>query len=57
MKILAEAQEDTMVHLDGGAFKMGVNDPSSTTGEWPVRKQSVKPFRIDRHPVTNGDFA
>ena len=46
-----------MITIKGGKFKMGVNDPTSTTGEYPVRNMAVKPYKLDRYPVTNGDFA
>ena len=36
---------------------MGVLDKSSKTGEYPVKNADVKPFMIDRYPVTNGDFS
>ncbi|KAI0218973.1 Inactive C-alpha-formylglycine-generating enzyme 2 [Lamellibrachia satsuma] len=47
---------EPMTYLEGGRFQMGVNDPTSQTGEYPVRWAEVKPFKIDRYPVTNGDF-
>ncbi len=45
-----------MVYMEGNKFKMGVNDPTSKTGEYPVKAMAVKPFKLDRYPVTNGDF-
>ena len=44
------------MELKGGEFRMGVNDPKSLTGEYPVRKEGVKPFAIDKYPVTNAQF-
>lgn len=35
---------------------MGVNDPEAKHGEYPTKMISVKPFRIDKYPVTIGDF-
>ena len=50
------SRETPMIYMEGKKFKMGVNDPSSRTGEYPVKSVAVKPFRLDRHAVTNGDF-
>ena len=35
---------------------MGVKDPTSQTGEYPPRKTEVKPFIMDKYPVTVADF-
>lgn len=42
--------------MRGGQFIIGVNDPSSTTGEFPARTTEVKPYVIDKYPVTVEDF-
>lgn len=44
-----------MVEIPGGAFLLGADDQYPE--EAPVREQHVEPFLIDRHPVTNADFA
>lgn len=44
-----------MVALDGGSFWMGSDDHYAE--EKPRRNMVVRPFRIDRRPVTNGDYA
>jgi sulfatase modifying factor 1 len=44
-----------MVRLDGGAFRMGSDD--FYPEESPVREATVGPFWIDRHEVTNAEFA
>ena len=48
-----------MVSLPGGTFLMGTEDPDGNPqdGEGPVRAVTLDPFRIDRHPVTNAQFA
>ncbi|WP_236685897.1 formylglycine-generating enzyme family protein [Pseudoxanthomonas suwonensis] len=46
---------DDMVHVPGGIFTMGSDDHYPE--EKPAHKVRVDPFRIDRHAVTNRDFA
>ncbi|XP_031419473.1 inactive C-alpha-formylglycine-generating enzyme 2 [Clupea harengus] len=50
------SQDDGMVYLPGGSFKMGTNEADGRDGESPVRAVTVKPFRLDTYPVTNSDF-
>ncbi|XP_063809835.1 inactive C-alpha-formylglycine-generating enzyme 2 isoform X2 [Pseudophryne corroboree] len=47
---------DVMVQLDGGKFIMGTNAPNGKDGEFPAKQVTVKPFAIDRYPVTNKNF-
>ncbi|XP_072502967.1 inactive C-alpha-formylglycine-generating enzyme 2 isoform X2 [Notamacropus eugenii] len=49
-------QDNSMVHLPGGTFQMGTNSPDGKDGEGPTRQVTVKPFAIDKYPVTNRDF-
>ena len=49
------APSGDMVHLPGGRFRMGSEDHYPE--EAPVRTVEVDGFWIDRHPVTNEDFA
>lgn len=51
----AVAGMEDMVLLPGGAFPMGSDD--FYPDERPAHEASVDPFWIDRHPVTNDDFA
>lgn len=44
-----------MVLVPGGVFAMGSDD--FYPDERPVHKRSVDAFWVDRHPVTNADFA
>ena len=44
-----------MVSIPGGTFLMGSND--FYPEEAPVHEETVGAFRMDRHPVTNRDFA
>ncbi|KAM8977323.1 inactive C-alpha-formylglycine-generating enzyme 2 [Pelodytes ibericus] len=44
------------VQLGGGKFQMGTNAPDGKDGEGPTREVIVKPFTIDKYPVTNKDF-
>lgn len=49
--------EENMIFLQGGSFQMGINDQiEGRNGESPAFKTAVKPFKIDRYPVTNEDF-
>jgi iron(II)-dependent oxidoreductase len=46
------------VPVGGGAFVLGaVEDPWACDNELVPHEVEVRPFRIDRTPVTNGDFA
>lgn len=44
-----------LVELPGGSFPMGCN--VFYPEEMPERVSSVEPFAIERHPVTNAQFA
>ena len=46
---------DDMVHLPGGTFRMGSDQHYPE--EAPARPATVGGFSIDRHAVTNRDFA
>lgn len=48
-----------MVHIPGGRFRMGGNDPDAfpADGEGPVREVQVGEFYIDAKAVTNAQFA
>ena len=50
---------EDMVYLEGGEFLMGTEDNEGfpADGEGPVRKVRLKPFWIDKHCVTNEEFA
>ncbi|NXC40127.1 SUMF2 enzyme, partial [Penelope pileata] len=54
--LLAAGKDESMVQLPGGTFRMGSSSPESSSEEGPVREVTVKPFAIDKFPVTNGDF-
>ncbi|MGE0217230.1 formylglycine-generating enzyme family protein [Mycolicibacterium sp.] len=44
-----------LVHVDGGSFRMG--STQFYPEEAPVHTVTVAPFAIERHPVTNAQFA
>lgn len=48
-----------MIKLDGGSFLMGTDYPHgfAADGEGPVREVELRPFLIDKYPVTNEEFA
>lgn len=46
-----------MVQLPGGTFRMGSSSLEKRNEEGPVREVTVKPFAIDKYPVTNRDFS
>ena len=50
-------QQEVMAIFDDDMYEFGCNDPKSDMGDFPPRRMSVKSFKIDKHPVTNGDFA
>jgi iron(II)-dependent oxidoreductase len=45
-----------MVDVDGGPFLMGTDDAWAYDNERPLHQVDVAPFRIDRTPVTNGQY-
>ncbi|KFQ32301.1 Sulfatase-modifying factor 2, partial [Merops nubicus] len=45
-----------MVQLPGGSFQMGSDSLEKRNDEGPVREVTVKPFALDKYPVTNRDF-
>lgn len=47
----ALGEEERAVRLPGGQLRMGPGSP-----EGPVRAVRVRPFAIDKCPVTNGEF-
>ncbi|NXS62693.1 SUMF2 enzyme, partial [Brachypteracias leptosomus] len=49
-------QDEDMVQLQGGTFQMGSPSLEKRNEEGPVREVRVKPFALDKHPVTNRDF-
>ena len=54
--VLAEAGDlGDMVRIDGGRFTMGSDEFHPE--EMPLRNVEVGPFWIDRHEVTNAQFA
>jgi formylglycine-generating enzyme required for sulfatase activity len=44
-----------MVHIPGGTFNMGTNDPEFPDAR-PIHKVTLKEFWMDEHEVTNGEF-
>jgi formylglycine-generating enzyme len=46
-----------MVRVPGGDFWMGSDDPLARPNERPVHRVHVDAFWMDRHPVTNAQFA
>ncbi|QKJ31224.1 formylglycine-generating enzyme family protein [Mucilaginibacter mali] len=45
-----------MIHIPGGTFQMGSNDPAFPDAA-PVHAVTVKSFWMDEHEVTNAEFA
>src|SRR5215472_8032416 len=47
-----------MVHMPGGSFLMGSDDPESYSadGEGPVRRVRLQPFWMDATAVSNASF-
>ncbi|XP_071621684.1 inactive C-alpha-formylglycine-generating enzyme 2 isoform X1 [Heliangelus exortis] len=53
---LGSGQDEGMVWLPGGTFQMGSSSLEKRNEEVPVREVTVKPFSVDKYPVTNRDF-
>ena len=53
-ELIGGTRPAAMVEVTGGAFEMGSSQ--FYPEEAPVRRVEVKPFMIDRHPVTVGEF-
>ncbi|NXP45084.1 SUMF2 enzyme, partial [Heliornis fulica] len=49
-------KDENMVQLPGGKFQMGSGSMEKMHEEGPVREVAVKPFAVDKYPVTNRDF-
>ncbi|NWS52942.1 SUMF2 enzyme, partial [Chunga burmeisteri] len=54
--LLAFGKDGNMVQLPGGKFQMGSSSLEKRNEEGPVREVTVKPFAVDKYPVTNRDF-
>ncbi|XP_049659512.1 inactive C-alpha-formylglycine-generating enzyme 2 isoform X1 [Accipiter gentilis] len=52
----AFGKDENMVQLPGGKFQMGSSSLEKRNEEGPVREVMVKPFAVDKYPVTNRDF-
>jgi formylglycine-generating enzyme required for sulfatase activity len=57
--ITSIAADTTLVHLPGGSFLMGGDDPDGfpADGEGPIRRVTLPPFRIDRYATSNRKYA
>jgi formylglycine-generating enzyme required for sulfatase activity len=55
MKSQIRPSREQMVRIPGGTFFMGSED--FYPEEAPVHEETVGPFLMDRHPVTNDDFS
>ncbi|CAF3754821.1 unnamed protein product [Rotaria socialis] len=47
---------ESFVELQGGNFRMGINDRQGINMEYPIKQGHVKPFRIFQYPVTVAAF-
>ncbi|XP_036381088.1 inactive C-alpha-formylglycine-generating enzyme 2 [Megalops cyprinoides] len=54
--VSGKSDDDGMVQIPGGRFRMGTNSADGRDGESPIREVSVGPFAIDKYPVTNSGF-
>ena len=58
LKPTATAAMRNAVEVPGGPALLGTNEPAlAVDGEGPLKKRSVKPFRMDATTVTNARFA
>ncbi|KAJ6655773.1 hypothetical protein lerEdw1_004826 [Lerista edwardsae] len=49
-------KDENLVPLAGGKFQMGTNSLDSQSEDGPPKMVRVKPFLMDRYPVTNRQF-
>lgn len=56
LSLAALADDGSMVQLPGGTFRMGSASLQGRGEEEPPRDVTLKPFALDKHPVTNRDF-
>ncbi|KAL8198751.1 UNVERIFIED_CONTAM: Inactive C-alpha-formylglycine-proteinrating enzyme 2 [Gekko kuhli] len=49
-------QDENVVRLSGGKFQMGTSLFDSKSEDGPPREVTVKPFLMDKYPVSNRDF-
>nr|XP_056720953.1 inactive C-alpha-formylglycine-generating enzyme 2 [Euleptes europaea] len=49
-------KDENLVQLSGGTFQMGTSLFDSKSEDGPPREVTVKPFLMDRYPVSNRDF-
>lgn len=63
---LFDLDSGAWVEIPGGTFHMGAQkedpeapgfDPDAQDDESPVRRVTVSPFRLSRHPVSNAEYA
>ncbi|NWR54885.1 SUMF2 enzyme, partial [Bucorvus abyssinicus] len=52
----AFAEDSGVVQLPGGKLRMGSGSREERSELGPLREVSVKPFALDKYPVTNRDF-
>ncbi|NXI90205.1 SUMF2 enzyme, partial [Psophia crepitans] len=52
----AFGQDENMVPLPGGKLQMGPSALETVNEDGPAREVTVKPFAVDRYPVTNRQF-
>ncbi|XP_028322531.1 inactive C-alpha-formylglycine-generating enzyme 2 isoform X2 [Gouania willdenowi] len=53
---LSAAAAQEMLDIPGGKLLMGTSAGNEGDGESPSSEVKLKPFKIDKHPVTNSDF-
>ncbi|XP_054857440.1 inactive C-alpha-formylglycine-generating enzyme 2 [Eublepharis macularius] len=49
-------KDENLVQLSGGKFQMGTSLFDSKSEDGPPREVTVKPFLMDKYPVSNRDF-
>ncbi|MDB5010830.1 MAG: sulfatase-modifying factor protein [Mucilaginibacter sp.] len=54
-QVVNNYSHDGMIHLSGGSFQMGTDDPDFPDAK-PAHSVVVKDFWIDKHEVTNAQF-
>lgn len=54
--LAALAEDGSAVQLPGGKLRMGSGSLQERSELGPLREVLVKPFALDKYPVTNRDF-
>lgn len=55
-EVCPSAAEDEMLDIPAGKMVMGTSAADGRDGESPTKEVKLKPFKMDKYPVTNANF-